>query len=57
MKTTNKYWIYLEWLNKGGYTNFPSIVPLFRQKFDLPRTKIKQIYDEWKAKYNPADYR
>lgn len=55
-KTTNKYWIYLEWMKKsGGYSN--SILPLYlSRKFEISKEESSAIVKEWAANYNPKDY-
>ena len=56
MKTTNKYYIYLEWLRRSGITNMFEAVPYLQEAFDLSHSQAKSILLDWMHNYNPDDY-
>lgn len=56
MKTTNKYWIYLENLRRSGTVNMFGAVPYLVDEFCLPEVEAKQILADWMKKYNREDY-
>ena len=55
-KTTNKYYIYLEWLRRSGITNMFGATPYLQEAFNLSRSQAKSILLEWMQNYNPDDY-
>lgn len=57
MKTTNKYWIYLEELRQSGETNMYGATPYLMREFDLNDEEAKKILLDWMKNYNPADYK
>lgn len=56
MKTTNKYWIYLEELRRSGVTNMYAAWPFLEDAFDLDPYVAKLILVDWMENYNRADY-
>lgn len=56
MKTTNKYWIYLEELRQSGETNMYGATPYLMREFDLSNDEAKKILLDWMKNYNPEDY-
>ena len=56
MKTTNKYWIYLEELRRSGITNMYGAGPFLAENFDLDPYVAKLILVDWMKNYNRADY-
>ena len=56
MKTTNKYWIYLEKLRRSGEINmFGATIPL-ALKFGLTQGEARDILADWMKNYNRDDY-
>lgn len=56
MKTTNKYWIYLENLRRSGVTNMYGAGPYLEQRFGLSRNDARKILIDWMKNYNREDY-
>ena len=56
MKTTNKHYIYLEYLRRSGATNMFGAVPYLRSEFNLTHFQAKTILIDWMQNYNPDDY-
>ena len=56
MKTTNKYWIYLENLRRSGVTNMFGARPYLEEAFDLSKQEAGKILSDWMKNYNPDDY-
>lgn len=56
MKTTNKYWIYLENLRRSGETNMYGAAPWLEAAFGLSRREAIKILSDWMRNYNPDDY-
>lgn len=56
MKTTNKYWIYLEKLRRSGVTNMYGAGPYLQQEFGLSRIEARQILLDWMKNYKSEDY-
>ena len=56
MKTTNKYWIYLENLRRSGETNMYGAAPLLEAAFGMSRREAIKILSDWMRNYNPDDY-
>ena len=58
MKTTNRYWIFLEDLRRSGVTNMFGAVPYLMRAFDgLTEKKAKEILKDWMKNYNREDYK
>lgn len=57
MKTTNKYWIYLENLRRSGITNMYGAAPYLMDKFAISRKEATEILADWMKNYNPEDYK
>ena len=56
MKTTNKYWIYLENLRRSGETNMYGARPYLESAFGLTKQEAGKILSDWMHNYNPDDY-
>ena len=56
MKTTNKYWIYLENLRRSGETNMYGAAPWLEAAFGMSRREAIKILSDWMRNYNPDDY-
>ena len=56
MKTTNKYWIYLEELRKSGVVNMYGATPYLEGQFGLSHDEARKILADWMRNYNPKDY-
>lgn len=56
MKTTNKYWIYLENLRRSGVTNMFGARPYLESAFGLTNQEAGKILSDWMKNYNPDDY-
>lgn len=56
MRTTNKYWIYLEELRRSGVVNMYGAVPYIMKEFGVDNLKARQILADWMKKYDPEDY-
>lgn len=56
MKTTNKYWIYLEGLRRTGLVNMYGAGVYLQNDFDLSKTEAREILLDWMKNYNPDDY-
>lgn len=56
MKTTNKYWIYLENLRRSGETNMFGARPYLEAAFGLSKQEATKILADWMRNYNPDDY-
>lgn len=56
MRTTNKYWIYLENLRRSGKTNMYGATPYLMAKFGLSKAEARAILADWMKNYNPDDY-
>lgn len=56
MKTTNKYWIYLENLRRSGVTNMFGAAPYLQREFGLEYEEAKKILCDWMKNYNREDY-
>ena len=57
MKTTNKYWIYLENLRRSGVTNMFGAVPYIMLEFGVTKQEAHTILADWMKNYNPDDYK
>ena len=56
MKTTNKYWIYLENLRRSGEINMFGARPYLEAAFGLSKQEAIKILADWMRNYNPDDY-
>ena len=56
MRTTNKYWIYLENLRRSGVTNMYGAAPYLMEEFDIGYHEAQSILADWMKNYNPEDY-
>lgn len=59
MKTTNKYWIYLEELRRSGVTNMFGAVPYLMAAFEdegMTKREAHKILADWMEHYNREDY-
>lgn len=56
MKTTNKYWIYLENLRCSGVTNMFGAVSYLMDEFNLEHDEACEILTDWMKNYNREDY-
>ena len=56
MKTTNKYWIFLENLRKSGSVNMFGAVPYIMAEFHVSRQRATEILTTWMSNYNREDY-
>lgn len=56
MKTTNKYWIYLENLRRSGKTNMFGAVPYLMKEFRLSHKEAQEILVDWMKNYKREDY-
>ena len=56
MKTTNKYWLFLEDLRKSGVTNMYGASPYLEGAFNLTKYEAHEILADWMHNYNPKDY-
>lgn len=57
MKTTNKYWIFLENLRQSGAINMYGATPYLVNMFGITKSEARRILLEWMEKYNPDDYK
>lgn len=57
MKTTNKYWIFLEELRISGVTNMYGAGPYLQEEFGLDKKEAHKILADWIKNYNQDDYR
>ena len=56
MKTTNKYWIYLENLRRTGIVNMYGAAVYLENDFGLSGQEARKILADWMHNYNPDDY-
>ena len=56
MKTTNKYWIYLEELRRSGVTNMYGAAPYLQEEFGLECDEAIKILADWMENYKREDY-
>lgn len=56
MRTTNKYWIYLENLRRSGIVNMYGATPYLENEFGLSHSEARSVLADWMRNYNPEDY-
>lgn len=56
IKTTNKYWIYLDELRRSGITNMFGAAPYLMEEFELDSDTARAILLDWMNNYNREDY-
>lgn len=56
MKTTNKYWIFLEELRISGVTNMYGAGPYLQKEFGLDKKEAHKILADWMKNYNKDNY-
>ena len=56
MKTTNKYWIFLENLRRSGVVNMYGVGSYLEFEFGVDRREARRILVDWMTNYNPDDY-
>lgn len=56
MKTTNKYWLFLEELRLSGITNMFGATPFLEARFKLSKEEARKILADWMKNYNKEDY-
>lgn len=56
MKTTNKYWIFLEDLRRSGVTNMFGAASYLKEEFELKDKEACEILADWMRNYKREDY-
>ena len=56
MRTTNKYWIYLEKLRRTGLVNMFGASAYLENDFDLSHSEAVMILADWMKNYKREDY-